>query len=32
LAPTRPPVEEVWQAMEVVAACIKLASAEAERS
>lgn len=28
LAPTRPPVEEVRQAMEVVAACIKLASAE----
>jgi len=32
LAPTRPPVEEVRQAMEVVAACIKLASAETERS
>ena len=30
LAPTRPPVEEVRQAMEVVATCIKLASAEYE--
>ena len=30
LAPSRPPVEEVTQAMEVVAACIKLASAEYE--
>ena len=29
LAPTRPPVEEVEKAMEVVALCIKLASAEA---
>lgn len=28
LAPSRPPVEEVRQAMEVVAVCIKLASAE----
>ncbi len=28
LAPTRPPVSEVEQAMEVVACCIKLASAE----
>lgn len=28
LAPTRPPVEEVLKAMEVVALCIKLASAE----
>lgn len=28
LAPTRPPVEEVEKAMEVVALCIKLASAE----
>lgn len=30
LAPTRPPVEEVLKAMEVVALCIKLASAEYE--
>ncbi|HFQ94632.1 MAG TPA: aminopeptidase [Anaerolineae bacterium] len=30
LSPSRPPVEEVAQAMEVVAACIKLASAEYE--
>ncbi len=29
LAPTRPPVEEVEKAMEVVALCIKLASADA---
>ena len=28
LAPTRPPVDEVRQAMEVVAACVKLASAD----
>lgn len=28
LAPTRPPLEEVQQAMELVACCIKLASAE----
>lgn len=28
LAPTRPPIEEVEQAMEIVACCIKLASAE----
>jgi len=28
LAPTRPPLEEVRQAMEVVACCIELASAE----
>ena len=28
LAPTRPPVAEVIQAMEIVALCIKLASAE----
>ena len=28
LAPTRPPVEEVRQAMEVVAACIRVASEE----
>ena len=32
LAPTRPPVEEVRQAMEVVATCIKLASAEASEA
>ena len=31
LAPTRPPVEEVRQAMEVVATCIKLASAEYDK-
>lgn len=30
LAPTRPPLEEVQQAMELVACCIKLASAEYE--
>ena len=30
LAPTRPPVEEVRRAMEVVALCVKLASAEFE--
>ncbi len=30
LSPSRPPVEEVAQAMEVVAACIKLASVEHE--
>ena len=30
LAPTRPPVEEVRRAMEVVALCVKLASAELE--
>jgi len=28
LAPTRPPLEEVRQAMEVVACCVELASAE----
>ncbi|MEM7258755.1 MAG: aminopeptidase, partial [Pseudomonadota bacterium] len=28
LAPTRPPIEEVEQAMQLVTCCIKLASAE----
>ena len=32
IAPTRPPLEEVEQAMELVACCIKLASAEHLRS
>ncbi len=30
LAPTRPPIEEIEPAMEIVACCIKLASAEAD--
>lgn len=32
LAPTRPPVEEVRLAMEVVALCVKMASSRAERA
>ncbi|MCP4235510.1 MAG: hypothetical protein GY770_18305, partial [Aestuariibacter sp.] len=31
LSPSRPPVAEVQQAMEVVAICIKLASAEHQK-
>jgi len=32
LAPTRPPIEEVELAMEIVACCIKLADAETAQS